>query len=166
MKRITLAALALLALAPAAPLRAQQTTGAAAEAEVAAVIRRLFDGMRAGDSTVVRSVFHPAARLMTTGVRPDGQPVVRADSIDAFVRAVGTPHEQVWDERIDGLEVRVDGPLATAWMRYTFYAGDRLSHCGVNAFQLFRAAEGWKVIQITDTRRREGCPELPPTRGG
>jgi hypothetical protein len=166
MKRITLAALALLALAPAAPLRAQQTTGVQAEAEVAAVVRRLFDGMRAGDSTVVRSVFHPAARLMTTAVRPDGQTMVRVDSIDTFVRAVGTPHEQVWDERIDGLEVRVDGPLATAWMRYTFYAGDRLSHCGVNAFQLFRAADGWKVIQITDTRRREGCPELPPTRGG
>lgn len=164
MKRITLAALALLALAPAAPLRAQQTTDAAAEAEVAAVVRRLFDGMRAGDSTVVRSAFHPTARLMTTGVR-EGQTVVRVDSIDTFVRAVGTPHDVVYDERIDGLEVRVDGPLATAWMRYTFYAGERLSHCGVNAFQLFRAAEGWKVIQITDTRRREGCPELPPTRG-
>ncbi|HYJ79808.1 MAG TPA: hypothetical protein VEW03_09420 [Longimicrobiaceae bacterium] len=90
---------------------------------------------------------------------------MRVDSVDAFVRAVGTPHTETWDERISGLEVRIDGPLATAWMNYTFYLDGRLSHCGVNAFQLARTPTGWKTIQITDTRRREGCPELPPGSG-
>lgn len=129
-----------------------------AEQEVRAVVDRLFTGMRQGDSTVVRSVFHPEARLMSAGVR-QGEPVLRRDSIDAFVRAVGTPHEQVWDERISNVQIRVDGPLASAWMDYAFYAGERFSHCGVNAFQLFRTPQGWKVIQITDTRRQTGCPE-------
>ncbi|TAK42505.1 MAG: hypothetical protein EPO28_07185 [Saprospiraceae bacterium] len=37
-----------------------------------------------------------------------------------------------------------------------------MSHCGVNAIQLFKSAEGgWKIIHITDTRRREGCRTEP-----
>ncbi len=131
-----------------------------AEQEVMATVQRLFDGMRAGDSTVVRSVFHPSARLVSVGMR-EGAPVLREDAIDAFVAAVGTPHDEVWDERIWNTQVRVDGNLATAWMDYAFYLGERLSHCGVNAFQLFRGPEGWRIIQIADTRRREGC-QTPP----
>ena len=138
----------LLLCVAAHPLAAQTPV----EVEVRGVIDHLFDGMRAGDSAVVRSTMHPEARLVTTAIR-DGAPALRVESIDDFIRAVGTPHDAVWDERISAVEVRVDEPLATAWMDYRFYAGERFSHCGVNAFQLFRAADGWKIIQITDTRR-------------
>lgn len=129
-----------------------QTAPSEAEREVRAAIDRLFDGMRAGDSTMVRQAFHPEARLLSTTVR-DGVPVMRIDSIDAFVRAVGTPHDEVWDERISNVVIHVDDPLATAWMDFRFHLGERFSHCGVNAFQLLRTTAGWKVIQISDTRR-------------
>lgn len=142
----------LLGCAFAAPLAAQSP----GEQEVRAVIDRLFDGMRAGDSTAVRSTLHSEARLVTTSLR-DGQTVLRTDPVDGFVRAVGTPHPEVWDERISNVEIRVDEPLATAWMNYSFYAGDQFSHCGVNAFQFFRGPDGWQIIQIADTRR-ESCP--------
>jgi type II secretory pathway pseudopilin PulG len=151
LRHSALAAALLLALPPSSA--AAQAT---AEQEVRAVVDRLFDGMRAGDSTVVRSVFHPQAGLFTTTVR-DGQPLMRSDSIAAFLRAVGTPHEEVWDERIANVEIRVDDPLATAWMDYRFHLGERFSHCGVNALQFFRTPEGWKIIQIIDTRR-QSCP--------
>lgn len=154
----TLSVIALAAIAVAARPAAAQT--ATPEQEVRQVIDRMFNGMRAGDSTAVRSVFHPTARLQTTGTR-QGAPMIVTDSIDAFVRLVGTPHDVVYDERISNVEIRVDDNLATAWMSYSFYAGDRFSHCGVNAFQLFRSPEGWKVIQVTDTRRRE-CPAPAP----
>ncbi|HFA51249.1 MAG TPA: hypothetical protein ENJ95_19730 [Bacteroidetes bacterium] len=32
-----------------------------------------------------------------------------------------------------------------------------MSHCGVNAFHLFKSREGWKITQVTDTRRRNNC---------
>ena len=125
-------------------------------AEGVETIEQLFDAMRSGDSTAVRAVFHPEARMFSAVVR-NGAPELQAGSIDEFVRAVGTPHAEVWDERIDDLEIEVDDPLATAWMDYRFHLGETFSHCGVNAFQFLRTAEGWQVIQITDTRRRE-CP--------
>lgn len=157
MRLPVLLALAALILAPASAAQSP-------EDEVRAAIVRLFDGMRAGDSTVVRTAFLPGADLHTTAVRPDGTPVIVEGSLDEFVHAVGQPHDEVWDERIGEIQVNVDGPLATAWMPYAFYAGERFSHCGVNAFQLHRTPEGWKILQITDTRRRAQCvgPEGAP----
>jgi hypothetical protein len=130
------------------------------EAAVMAVVESLFDAMRAGDSAAMRAVLHPTATGATTFAR-DGVPTLtREASLEGFVQAVGTPHDEVWDERIWNTEIRVDDLLATAWMNYAFFAGDTFSHCGVNAFQLFKGADGWKIFHIADTRRREGC-EMP-----
>lgn len=161
MKRIALFAAALLVAAPVAA-RAQ----AGPEAEVRATINRMFDAMRRGDGAGLGALFHPTARLQSVGVnRQTNEPMLRTDSIAAFVRTVGAPHEGVYDERISDMQIRVDGNFATAWMNYTFYVvnngTDQKSHCGINAFQLFKGTDGWKVIQITDTRRRDNCPDLP-----
>jgi hypothetical protein len=141
--------------APAQPASADT---AAARAAVLATVKGLFDAMRAGDSAAVRAAFHPSAQLMTTLVR-DGTPEVRVDTLANFVRAVGTPHAQVWDERLRDTIVHVDGPLATMWTGYGFFAGPRFSHCGVNAILLGRTAAGWRILSIADTRQRTGCPE-------
>lgn len=126
------------------------------EEEVTSVVDALFDAMRAGDSTAVRSVFTPDAQLHSTGVR-EGEPYRRTIPADRFVEAVGTPHEETWDEKIWDVEVRVDDPLATVYTRFAFYLGDEFSHCGVNAFHLHRTAEGWKIFHVADTRREDRC---------
>ena len=127
------------------------------EAAVMAVVEGLFDAMRAGDSTAMRAALHPSATAATASIREGVPTLTRETSLDGFVQAVGTPHEDVWDERIWDAEVEVDGPLATAWMKYAFYAGETFSHCGVDAFQLFKGQDGWKIFHIADTRRQEGC---------
>ena len=119
---------------------------------VRATIAALFDGMRAGDSSAVRAVFHEDARLHTA-LGPSDSTAVRATAVDAFAQAVGQPREEVWDERIWDVEIRIDGPLASAWVPYVFYLGDERSHCGVNAVQLVQRSDGWKILQLTDTRR-------------
>lgn len=147
------AVLLILVLCAPASLRAQ-----AEEDQVMTVINRVFDAMRAGDSAMARTAFDSTARLMTA--MPDG---LRLGSLNAFLNAVGSPHDAVWDEPIWDWEVQIDGPLAQVWTKYAFYLGDRFSHCGVDAFQLYRRPEGWKIIQLIDTRRQEGC-EMPPGR--
>lgn len=143
------------------PLPAPEPSGA--EAEVLAVVDRLFDAMRAGDSASVRAVFHPSATLVT--IPPAGAaPMLRTSEVDDFVEAVGAPRAEVWDERTWDAVVNVDGDLATAWMQYAFHVDERLSHCGVNSFQLFGSELGWRIIYIADTRRREGC-SVPPAVG-
>ena len=126
-----------------------------------AVIDRLFDGMRAGDSTAVRSTFAPSMRLMTVAEGKAGAVEVRETPAERFVEAVGAPRDATWDERIWDVEVRRDGPLAAAWVPYVFYLDDQLSHCGTNAFQLAKLEGEWQIIQITDTRRTD-CETFVP----
>lgn len=143
--------LALACLTPAAA-RAQD-----ANAQVLAVVKRLFDGMRAGDSAMVRSVFHKDVRLISAGTR-DGKTNVRIEqSVDEFVKAVGSPHAEPWDERTSNEKVMIDGPVASVWTDYTFHLGTKLSHCGIDHFLLLNEEGVWRIIELADTRRTTGC---------
>ena len=126
-----------------------------------AVVTRLFDAMRARDTATMRALFVPGASLGSAAVR-DGQPTVQRDSVAAFIRSIGSaPAGLLLDERLRNPQVRVSDGLAAVWVEYDFYAGDRFSHCGVDAFHLARTSAGWQIVNLVDTRRREGCPGRP-----
>jgi hypothetical protein len=150
------------ATTPAATTSATSQTAAFGprEREVIAVAERLFDAMRARDTAAARALFEPGARLQSVATR-QGVLTVSEDSLGMFLRAIGTPNPQTFDERIANERVLIDGPYAVAWMDYTFYLGDQKSHCGVDAFHMVRRPTGWRIFGLTDTRRREGCPDLP-----
>ena len=114
-------------------------------------VQALFDGMRSRDTAAVRALFHPQAQLFTSH-RVGEEPVVEAGSLDAFLRALGQPAPDAWDERISNLRIHEDATLAQAWMDYAFYLGDQLHHRGVNAMTLVLTPEGWRILHITDTR--------------
>ncbi|MEM6842438.1 MAG: nuclear transport factor 2 family protein [Bacteroidota bacterium] len=128
------------------------------EDSVKNTIEKLFEGMRTADSSMVHSVFASEARLLTI-VEQNDNISLREAPLSRFLQTVGTPHDKVWDEQILDYQIQVDGAMAVAWTPYRFYRGTTFSHCGVNAFQLYQSSEGWKIIQITDTRRTEDCPE-------
>lgn len=127
--------------------------------EILKPIKALFDGMRAADSVAVKSCFVEGASMHSTFTDKDGKKQLREGNLDKFASAVGTPHDEVWDEQIFSYRVEQDGTLATVWTDFTFYLGDQLSHCGVNAFHVVDTEEGWKILSITDTRRKTDCQE-------
>lgn len=135
----------------AAPAAAQKP-----EAEVGAVVRRMFDAMRTKDTTAFRATIAADARLIGTGTNPQGQPVHRAVGMNGFIASIATGPPGL-DERIYDPEVRIDQNLATVWTRYDFFVTGNFSHCGYDAFQLIKTRGVWKIAQIADTRR---SPEL------
>lgn len=146
---------ALLAL----PLYAAAQTAPAAAAEIQAVqatITAFFDGMRRGDSTAVRRTLAPGAVFHVISSR-NGPTRLLPEKPGDFVKAVGTPHPEVWDERISFDKVLIDANLASVWTPYEFYLGTKFSHCGYNSFQLIKLAEGWRIAHVIDTRRKEKC---------
>ena len=78
-------------------------------------------------------------------------------SLSGFLHSIGTPHDKVYDERIMDYLIKIDGPMASVWTPYKFYLGEQFSHCGVNSFQLMKKSEGWKIIYLVDTRRKDNC---------
>ena len=122
-----------------------------------AVVTKLFDGMRTRDTASMRASFIPTALLQS--VTPTS---IRSDEINAWIGSVATaPAGLVLDERLANPVVQVNGDLASVWVDYWFFAGERFSHCGVDAFVLARQAGAWKIISVADTRRREGCAPAP-----
>lgn len=135
-------------------LRAQSTD----EQQIQQVIENLFIGMKKGDSALVRSVFHETVTMATAFKNREQKSMLRRESsIEDFVKSVGTPRADALNEEIWNLEIKVDGDLAQAWCDYAFYVGKKFSHCGVDAFQLFRAEKGWKIFHLADTRRPADC---------
>ncbi|MBY0541864.1 MAG: hypothetical protein K2P75_00555, partial [Sphingobacteriaceae bacterium] len=86
-----------------------------------------------------------------------GKAVVRTESVNNFIKSIGAPHPEKYDERIQFTKILIDANLASVWTDYKFYIGDKFSHCGVNSFQLFKGDDGWKIIYIIDTRRKDNC---------
>jgi hypothetical protein len=150
--------LALLLVAIAAPLRAQDAERAA----VLATVQKVFDAMRTRDTALLRQAFDTSARLAGVSTR-SGPATVRLTTPTAFGAAVASAKPGVvWNERIWDPEVRIDGDLAQVWAYYTFHLNGTFSHCGVDAFMLLKVGTEWKITQLADSRRTTGCPHAEP----
>ena len=128
------------------------------EAAIKLTINRLFMGMEKGDSTMVHSAFANHVTMATIGMDQSSQSkIIFESSIADFLKAVGTPHTEVWYEEIWDVMIRVDGNFAQAWCDYAFYIGNIFSHCGVDAFHFYKDQGGWKIFHLADTRRKDNC---------
>lgn len=143
------------------PSRAPAAVSALTEnpdsAAVLSAVHQVFEGMGEADSAKVRARFHEGARFAGVAVR-NGRREVTYQPVDGWIRAIAESDGR-WRERIYDVTVHVDGDMASVWAPYTFYLDGQLRHCGVNSIELVRTDDGWQVTQITDTRRREGCPQ-------
>ena len=156
--RLLCSALAAAVVAIPSIAGAQTSTAQADErAAVLAVVQRLWDGMKARDTGMVRSVFDSSATLSRVAAR-NGEARVQLTPVSGFIAALSRATEP-WNETMYAPEVRIDGPLATVWTEYDFHLGTQFSHCGVDAFQLLKTGAGWKIVALSDTARREGCPK-------
>ena len=130
-----------------------------ASADVRAVTeaaQRLFDAMAARDTTALRALLHPQARLVSVGPGGEVQASPASGWIAALARSTDTWRERMWSPRVE-----VDGPLATLWAPYDFRLGEAFSHCGTDAFQFVRAGVGegaaWRLVAVTYTVQTAGC---------
>ena len=153
---LALAMLAASACASAAP-PAERGEHTEDEAAVVATVNALFDAMRTRDTATIRRLSHPELRLYVPGVQA-GQPVTRTSTLQQFIASV-VRDTVTLDERAYDPEVRIDGNLAAVWTYYEFNLGERFSHCGIDAFHLARAADGWRITALSYTTRSTGCRE-------
>jgi len=157
----------LAALLVAAPLAAQQPTAAAPtppppqpafaadSGAVMQVVRNLFTGMRTRDTALMRAQFHSSATMRSASYDRTAKAMIEEDTPSEWITGVaGAPATLFLDERLGPPVVHVDGNLATVWVYYEFWLGDRFSHCGADVFTFGRTAEGWKIVFVADSRRR------------
>jgi len=80
-------------------------------------------------------------------------------SSDPEREAVLTVIQATVRERMWNPEVRIRGFIASVWTPYDFWSDGKFSHCGVDAFNLIKTDEGWRIAGGTYTVERECEPE-------
>lgn len=136
----------------------------AERAEIVGTLQLLFDALETGDVELLRRVLDPTVVMHFAEVRA-GETSFGRSTVDALAERIGSAEapliERMWDP-----VVLVNGPLATIWTPYDFYAGDTFSHCGVDTANLMQTDDGWRIVGLAWTRLQppecELHPEGPP----
>jgi hypothetical protein len=139
---------------------------AARDEEPAAAVHQLLDGWRNADFERASAVLAPEFRLLTLRRDPAG-PRLDTDAREHLLGSMRGLTAGTWDVRLGKLAVqRHDSGIATAWAPYTFYIAGKKSHCGIEAFTLYRLKEGWRIVEFADTHLWNGaeaqCLDRPP----
>jgi hypothetical protein len=106
-------------------------------------VQAFFDTMTAKDVDGARRILQPQGRFHAMRMR-DGKPDVRAFANEEYFADLQASKQQM-RERIWNPEVRVHGLIATVTAPYDFWIDGKFSHCGVDAFDLIKTEDGWKL---------------------
>jgi hypothetical protein len=129
---------------------------------ILATVQRVWDAMRTRDTVLLLQQFDTSARLVGVNARR-GPPVVTLTTPSQFGAGImRAPAGDVWNERMYDPEVRIDGTVAQVWTYYTFHRNATFSHCGFDAVMLVKVGSDWKITQLSDSRRTQGCTHTTP----
>ena len=106
-------------------------------------VQMFFDTMTAKDIEGARKVLQEQGRFHAMRMR-DGKPDVRAFSNEEYFADLKASQQRM-QERIWNPDVRISGLIATVWAPYDFWIDGKLSHCGVDQFDLIKTEDGWKI---------------------
>jgi len=144
---------------------------------ILAVVQAYFDTLAAKDVAGAQRLLITKATKDVAGeqrlLRPeatfhyvqkkDGQPVVEGFTRQWWLEAM-PGRKQAWFERMWNPEVRIHGLIATVWAPYDFWKDGTFGHCGVDAFNLVKTDEGWKISSCVYSidKECEASPLGPP----
>ena len=126
----------------------------AQESEIQLTIGNFFNAFHQRDSIALKKVCSENLVLHSISESEKGTQFSIQKASDFFKSIAAIPLSMKFEEKILGFKVQVDGSMAHVWTPYEFYVNDKLSHSGVNSFQLYKENDGWKVVYILDTRRK------------
>lgn len=106
-------------------------------------VQAFFDTMTAHDVDGARQILQPQGRFHAMSMK-DGKPDVRAFANEEYFAQLQASKQKM-QERIWNPDVRINGLIANVTARYDFWIDGRFSHCGVDAFDLIKTEEGWKI---------------------
>ncbi|MGH8175357.1 MAG: hypothetical protein ACREV5_03730 [Steroidobacter sp.] len=118
------------------------------------------------DWSAVRHYYHPEARLVRTGLNPDGSPFALVMTLDAYIENVEALLKEVRFSEVELVhEAMVFGNVARLT---SVYASTRQSSIetrqgrGVNFFTLIHEEGSWRIMSIVWDNERPGL-SLPET---
>jgi ketosteroid isomerase-like protein len=117
--------------------------------DAVAVVNKLFDAMAAADAAAIMETGTAENQLVAIQKMRDGKTrisVLGSEAFSKFFTKPGSVKEVMYAPKVE-----TNGDWAMVWGRYVFYAEGKLSHCGINQFNLVRTDAGWKIANGAST---------------
>jgi hypothetical protein len=141
-------------------LTAATAFGQAADDKKAAlkVVDQLFFEMASANPAGILALHTGTGDLAAVQRTPDGKS--RYSSLNGekfsqlFTKKSPLLREEMYDPKVE-----VNGDWAMVWGRYVFWVDDKISHCGINQFNLVRIDGTWKIANGASTIDRNDCSE-------
>jgi len=115
-------------------------------------IMSLFDAMRDHDKNKILAQFTEEAMLQRVTKNNE----IKQTKINDFASSVGESKNKL-DEQLFNISYNVEGNLASVWTPFVFYLNGKISHCGINSFQLIKQGEQWKIHYLIDNAFQGNC---------
>lgn len=131
--------------------------------DILEVINQFFKAQKDRDADLWQEIMLPDGVIMSHREREGAPWVLTTRTAAGDLERLGTG-DVVIDEIIYDPAVLVHKTIATVWAPYVIYVGDRLLHCGIDNFHLFKVDGKWKISHFAYTTEPEGCEGLglPP----
>jgi len=122
------------------------------------VVEKLFFEMASANPAGILALHTPSGDLAAVQRLPDGKS--RYSSLNGekfsqlFTKKSPLLREEMYDPKVE-----THGDWAMVWGRYVFWVDDKISHCGINQFNLVRIDGAWKIANGASTIDRGDCTE-------
>jgi len=129
------------------------------KAAALAVVNQLFAEMSAANPPGIIDL-HTGADSQLAAIRKTREGKMRLDMInrDAFSKFFTDKTVQTKETMYDP-KVEVSGDWAMVWGRYVFWVNGKVSHCGIDQFNLVRTEAGWKIANGASTVDPGACTD-------
>jgi uncharacterized protein (TIGR02246 family) len=128
-----------------------------------AVIEKMFAEMANHNPTAIAELFTKDSNLTAVVKNKEGKSRIAAMTGEAFSKNFAEKRGEI-KEDMYAPKTEVDGDFALVWGRYVFFVDGKVSHCGVNSFNLVRTESGWKIANAASTIDPTGCTEAEKAR--
>lgn len=126
---------------------------------VLATVDAFFEALAAHDGEAGLALVMPEGRMFSVRYA-DGKKVIQSatfgDGLSKWKSITQSMRERIWNA-----DVRVRGDIATVWTPYDFHMDGKFSHCGINALDLVKTDQGWKLSGGMYTVETESCEQHP-----
>lgn len=122
------------------------------------VVNQLFTEMAAANPDGIVALQTADSQLFVIIKQNDGLIRTRTITAEAFSKNFTDKTRNLKEVMYDP-NVETDGEWAMVWGRYVFFLGGKISHCGINQFNLIRTENGWKIANGASTIDPGGCTE-------
>ncbi len=123
-----------------------------------ALVNQLFAEMAAANPPGIIALHTADAQLAAIRKTKDGKMRLDVINPEAFSKFFTDKTAVIQEYMIDP-KVVVDGDWAMVWGRYVFFVSNKLSHCGIDQFNLVRTADGWKLANGASTIDPGACTD-------